>query len=417
MVIKGFSKRKSCAISNSDDFTTILDLGIVPLAGYFPTFEQVRSKQESKYPLKLLLCNESKLVQVDSVIDPDILFKDYRYMSSIGLSKHFNDLAGILDSKYNVKNKNILEIGCNDGVLLEPLSKLGAKVEGVDPASNIVKIAREKGLDVYNTYFNYKNFKEKQFKNKYDLVLANNSFAHITDIRDVVKGINHVLKPNGDFVFEVHYLKNLLEELQWDNIYHEHIYYYSLSALNFMFKEYDMTIVDFEQIPIHSGSIRVTVKNCKQPLPKKVSDQIKIEDSTINTNAYINNFNNKVTKHISDFKNKIKELSKTYKIAGYGASGRANMFCNLTGLDSNLVNFVVDESPERCGRYIANTDIPIVGLDHLKESDIDLLIIFAWNYSKMIIEKTKFKDFKYLIAFPTIQLVDDYSDLKGFTSI
>ena len=95
MVIKGFSKRKSCSISNSDDFTTILDLGIVPLAGYFPTPEQVRSKQESKYPLKLLLCNESKLVQVDSVIDPDILFKDYRYMSSIGLSKHFNDLAGI----------------------------------------------------------------------------------------------------------------------------------------------------------------------------------------------------------------------------------------------------------------------------------------------------------------------------------
>ena len=97
-----------------------------------------------------------------------------------------------------------------------------------------------------------------------------------------------------------------------------------------MFKKYNMTIVDFEQIPIHSGSIRVTVKNCKQSLPKKVSDQIKIEDSTINTNAYINNFNNKVTKHISDFKNKIKELSKTYKIAGYGASGRANMFCNLS---------------------------------------------------------------------------------------
>ena len=122
-----YNKRKKCSVCDSNNFIEVLDLHQVPLAGYFPTFEQVRSKQESKYPLKLLLCNESKLVQVDSVIDPDILFKDYRYMSSIGLSKHFNDLAGILDSKYNVKNKNILEIGCNDGVLLEPLSKLGAK--------------------------------------------------------------------------------------------------------------------------------------------------------------------------------------------------------------------------------------------------------------------------------------------------
>ena len=167
-----YKKRESCAISNSKDFTTILDLGIVPLAGYFPTYEQVISNHESKYPLKLLLCNESKLVQVDSVIDPDILFKDYRYMSSIGLSNHFTKLADILNVKYKVKDKNILEIGCNDGVLLEPLSKLGANIEGVDPASNIIKVARQKGLTVHDTYFNYENFKGDQFKDKYDLVLA-----------------------------------------------------------------------------------------------------------------------------------------------------------------------------------------------------------------------------------------------------
>ena len=111
------------------------------------------------------------------------------------------------------------------------------------------------------------------------------------------------------------------------------------------------------------------------------------------------------------------ELQKNYTIAGYGASGRANMFCNLTDLNSNIVKFIVDESPERCGRYIANTDIPIVDVETLKNSDVDLLIIFAWNYSKMIIEKTQFKKFKYLVAFPTIQLVDTYDELKGFDSI
>ena len=117
------------------------------------------------------------------------------------------------------------------------------------------------------------------------------------------------------------------------------------------------------------------------------------------------------------FKKQIKELSKDYKIAGYGASGRANMFCNLTSLNSNVVKFIVDESPERCGRYIANTDIPIVDVETLKNSDVDLLIIFAWNYSKMIIEKTQFQKFKYLVAFPTIQVVDTVDELKGFDSI
>lgn len=418
MDIKGYQKRKQCASCNSSNFSNILDLGIVPLAGYFPTKKQVLSKKESKFPLNLLSCDKCKLIQTDSVIDPNILFKDYRYMSSISLSKHFNDLAHTLNKKYSVKGKHILEIGCNDGVLLEPLSKLGAIVEGVDPATNIVKLATKKGLKVYNNYFNYKNFKDKEFKNKYDLVLSNNAFAHIIDIQNVIKGIKHVLKPEGDFIFEVHYLKNLLEEYQWDNIYHEHIYYYSITALHNMFSQYNMTVVDFEEIPIHAGSIRVTVKNTKKSIPStKVKNRLNVELQTICNDSFLKNYNSKVSQHINVFKEEINKLSKKYNIAGYGASGRANMFCNLTGLDNNNIKFVVDESPERCGRYIANTEIPIVDIDTLKDSNIDLLIIFAWNYSKMIIDKTQFKNFKYLVAFPYIQIVDNYSELKDFKSI
>jgi len=124
-----------------------------------------------------------------------------------------------------------------------------------------------------------------------------------------------------------------------------------------------------------------------------------------------------VDEHISEFKETIKELSKNYTIGGYGTSGRANMFCNLTEIDKDIVKFIVDESPERCGRYIANTEIPIVDVETLKNSDVDLLIIFAWNYSKMIIEKTQFRKFKYLVAFPKVQVVDTYEELEGFDSI
>ena len=412
----GYTKRKYCAGCDETDFLSVLSLGEVPLAGVFPLKEELEN--ESKYPLNLLFCKECNLVQTDSFIEPQILFEDYRYISSIGLSNHFKEVASILDDRYDVKGKNILEIGCNDGVLLEPLSKLGANVEGVDPAKNIVKLAKDKGLKVYEEYFNDETFGGEEFKDKYDLVLSNNTFAHIPDIQSVVRGIKHVLRPEGDFVFEVHYLQSLIDGKQWDNIYHEHIFYHSITGLNNLFNKYDMTLINFEEIPIHSGSIRVTVANRNTyAVSQKVLDRIELESKTVANVDYLRSYGEDVRNHITNFNNTIEELKQNHSIAGYGASGRANMFCNLTDLNSDIVKFIVDESPERCGRYIANTDIPIVDVETLKNSDVDLLIIFAWNYSKMIIEKTQFKKFKYLVAFPMIQIVDTYEELKGFDSI
>ena len=424
----GYKKREQCAGCDGDDFLFVLSLGEVPLAGHFPLKEELDI--ESKYPLNLLFCNDCKLVQTDSFVEPQILFEDYRYLSSVGLSKHFEDVANILNDKYDVSNKDILEIGCNDGVLLEPLQRLGAIVEGVDPAVNIVQLAIAKGLKVYNDYFNDETFGGDEFKNAYDMVVSNNTFAHIIDIQSVVRGIHHVLKSDGDFIFEVHYLKSLIDGKQWDNIYHEHIFYYSITALNNMFERYDMTVVDFEEIPIHSGSIRVTVRNSKVDTPNKILDRIKSESDTICSPDYLRGYGNDVKTHIAEFNKLLTDLSEKYTIGGYGASGRANMFCNLTDLDESIVTFIVDESPERCGRYIANTTIPIVDVETLRNSDVDLLIIFAWNYSKMIIEKTKriplhtegwvingHRKYKYLVAFPSVQLVDNYDELKGFDSI
>ena len=413
----GYTKRKYCAGCDESNFLNVLSLGEVPLAGVFPLKEELEN--ESKYPLNLLFCKKCSLVQTDSFIEPQILFEDYRYLSSVGLSNHFKELAYSLDEKYeDIEGWNILEIGCNDGVLLEPLSQLGANVEGVDPAKNIVKLAIDKGLNVYEEYFNDETFGGEEFKDKYDLVLSNNTFAHIPDIQSVVRGVKHVLRPEGDFVFEVHYLQSLIDGKQWDNIYHEHIFYHSITGLNNLFNKYDMTLINFEEIPIHSGSIRVTVANRNtDAVSQKVLDRIKLESKTVANVDYLRSYGEDVRNHITNFNNTIEELKENYTIAGYGASGRANMFCNLTHLNSDIVKFIVDESPERCGRYIANTDISIVDVETLKNSDVDLLIIFAWNYSKMIIEKTQFRKFKYLVAFPTVQIVDTYEELKGFDSI
>ena len=410
-----YTKRTSCAGCGNTELITLLDLGSVPFVGEFPS--RVDLDNQTRWSLQLVFCNKCKLVQTDSLINPKVAFKDYKYLSSVSLSEYFKEVANVLDKKYNVKGKDILEIGCNDGVLLEPLCELGANAVGVDPSES-VEVAKQRGLKVHRGFFSYDS--HVTFKNKFDLVLSNNAFAHIIDIHDVVKGVNHVLKPNGEFIFEVHYLKSLIVENQWDNIYHEHIYYYSLTALNNIFKQYDMTIIDYEIIPIHSGSIRVTVSNSKQETPQKVLDKIDLESVTICDLSYLTQYSIDVKQHISDFNKMFYNLDQN--VVGYGASGRAGIFCSMTELDVHDIEFIVDESPQRAGRYLSGTKIPIVDFEHLQMTNdimdnIDVIFIFAWNYSKMIIEKTKHLNCKYLVAFPTVQLVDSYEELKGFESI
>jgi len=436
--MKTYEERSRCACPKcgtaSSDMHTVLDLGTVPLAGFFPNEDE--KDRESGFPLKLKFCPKCYLVQTDSVIDPDVLFKDYRYLSSVGLSSHFEELAEYIDKEWGLtlpdgadwfcdgtgkkrsRGKKVLEFGCNDGVLLEPLAKRGADVIGVDPAENIVAVAREKGLMVINEYFNSNNFITPESESIYDFVLANNTFAHITDIEDVIDTIRHILKPNAKFIFEVHYLRNLIEERQWDNIYHEHIYYYSISALRNLFAQKDMTVIEFQEIPIHAGSIRVVVENgCVYP-SEEVIKRTEEEKETLANIDFFKEYSESVENHINLIKEKVESLtSMGNKIAGYGASGRANMFCNIVGLTENEVSYIVDESPERCNRYIANKKIPIVSKDVLDNDDVDIILIFAWNYSKMIMEKTKHKNCKYLVAFPEPQLVESYEELKGFESI
>ena len=409
------SKRLVCAICDGQNLKEVLDLGNVPLAGYFPEVDQ--SLQPEVYPLKLLICDDCKLAQVDNIIDPGHLFRDYRYSSSDSLSKHFSEYASLLDARYTVKNKRILEIGSNDGVLMEPLKRMGAQIIGVEPSNNIGLKAKEKGLDVIHDFFRYNLFEGTEHCGHYDLVLANNAFAHIPDIRDVVRGISYILKPGGHFIFEVHYFKNLIDENQWDNIYHEHLYYYSVTALKSLFEQFDMTIIECEEIPVHAGSIRVTVNNGLVKYPVDVLDRISYESNHVMEENALTKFRCCFDHHKEHFTAYVEELSKSYKIAAYGASGRANMFCNILGLSKEHIEFVIDESPERSGRFIANMGIPIITLDELESRDVDLLIVFAWNYSKVIMEKTQFGNYKYLVAFPDIQLVDKWQDLKGIKFI
>lgn len=410
-----YKVRSECAICGFENLDTIMEFGEVPLAGDYPEEPNIKEN----YNLTLMFCNQCKLLQTDSIISADRLFEDYRYMSSIGLSNHFSSVAVKLRDYFALTpESSILEIGSNDGVLLQPMMSLGLNPKGIEPAKNIAKISQEKGCDVLVDYFSEDLVEGIGWGEKFDLIISNNCFAHIDGINSIVSGIKKALKPEGHLVIEVHYVEPLIRSLQYDNIYHEHIYYYSLNSLNYLFNSHGMSIVDFDFIPIHAGSVRVYVQNSPDKTTPSVKWQLNQEAVTGLTNVdWYKEFASKATKHISDTKEFLINLSKTNTIAGYGASGRANILCNLCDFNKEIISFIVDESPERSNRYIAGTDIPIVSKQYLDNSKVNYIVIFAWNFAKMIIEKLEGQGHKFLVPFPYMQEVTTASELCDFVGV
>jgi SAM-dependent methyltransferase len=405
-----YKKRTKCASCNNSHLTQIHDFGEVPLAGNFPTESELSDVQT--YQLSLVICEECKLVQTNSIISPEVLFSDYRYKSSIGLTTHFNDYTNWFINKFGKSPYSILEIGCNDGVLLHPMQSAGFDIIGVDPAENIIKNPVSDGLSIYGDYFSTKFVESNKFNSKFDFILANNSFAHIDNILDVVNGVEMGLKDGGYFIIEVHYVLELIKQFQYDNIYHEHIYYYSLTSLQNLLSPYGIYIVDFEYINTHSGSIRVVFQK-GGITSNKVKDALLFEEETGLTDIqYYTEFSNNIIKHSTEFINALHKIkSEGSIIYGYGASGRANMLCNILKLTNDDISVIFDESIERIDRYIPNSNIPITDANKLNDmyNDNIVMVIFAWNYTNMIIDKLKKYNFKFLIPFPSINLVNsDY---------
>lgn len=411
-----YNKRIKCASCGGNNLTTILDYGEVPLAGFFPNANQLNDIK--KYNLGLQYCNECYLMQTSSTISPDVLFKDYRYLSSIGLQEHFNEYANFLVDTFNLnENSKIIEFGSNDGVLLKPMMDRGLNIIGFEPSDNVSKIAINKGCKIIKDYFNISTVEKYLSASDYDLVTSSNSFAHIEDIHSVVKGIKYVLKSDGYYVFEVHYGKNIIEESQYDNVYHEHIYYYTISALKNLFEKHNMTITDVIEIPTHSGSIRVTVKNSREEYNRKIVNILDSEKNIgITSISYYEDFKKNVIKHKKELFNTLQQLKNDgAKICGYGASGRANILCNFCDLDEKIIDYIIDESPERYDRFINN--IPIYNIDKL-DVNSDYIIIFAWNFSKKIITKLADKfNFKFIIPFPNIQIISKIEELKNSNTL
>lgn len=412
---EGFYHRNDCRICGSRDLVMFLDFGLMPLAGGFIRKEQI--PDERKFPLRIYFCRNCKEVQVLDVVSKELLFKDYRFLASVTktLSEHFVQYAKDMKNELGLNEKSlVVEFGSNDGVLLRPFGDMGIRAVGVEPARNIAEVAIQRGCSVIVDFFNERVAGEiVEANGRADLICANNVLAHIDDMHEVMRAIKLLLKEDGALVFEVHYLLDLLEKYQYDMMYHEHMMYQSLTALGHLLDLFGMEIFDVKRIPIHSGSIRVYAKNResgKHRVKPTVAEALEIERKKgLDREETFFRFAMELDAKRAELVSMIKKAKREGKrVIGYGASGRASTQLNFCGIGKDMIDYVVDASPERYGRVVPGVHIPIVKPDILKTDVPDFTVLFAWNYEDEVLKKEedyRKRGGKFIIPLPNVRIV------------
>lgn len=365
---------------------------LYPLAGGFMRSPD-EFKNEEVYPLSLMLCQSCSLLQCGQIISSDKLFKQgyFYYSSQIPmLVNHFNQYAQhVYDLVKDISNPFIIEIGCNDGVFLKPLKQLGLNVIGVDPSNTI-----NNEFTVYNDYFTPQLAEQIiQEHGQCDVFLSSNSFAHIDDMKSIMKAMKMVLKPDGRALIEVHYMKTILDDMNFDFIYHEHMSYYSVTSFYNIAKMYDMTLENVIETNIHGKSIRVYLRNKVGDINEKINGYIKNEKYLSDIQTY-REYEKKIYDWKYRFMKTIEQIEKP--LYGYGSSGRANILCQFSGLKLDVI---VDDSESKIGSYTPIDHIQIQSSSILKDYK-GSVILLAWPYAEYIIKK--WPDIKFIVPLPEI---------------
>lgn len=385
-------KKKNCRMCKSKKLEKFLDLGFTPLADGFLTKQQL-NEPEVYYPLNVCICRDCGLAQLDYLVPPDEMYrKNYPYLSSTTKTgrMHFHDMGDSICKRFRLaKHSLAIDIGSNTGVLLEGFKKNGLEVLGIDPAENIAKKANSHGIETWSEYFGSHLIKRiLKKKGKASVITGTNVFAHIDDLDDIVKTVKALLINNGVFVIEFPYLVDLIENLEYDTIYHEHLSYLSIKPLIKYFNRFGMNIFDIEKFKIHGGTIRVFV--CNQgvhSVSKNVDRFLKIEEEkNICSLKRLRQFEEDVRKQKQQLIDLLRELKKKgNKIVGIGAPAKGNTLLNFCGIGRDYLDYLTEKSPTKIGLYSPGTHIPIVDDNKVTKDKPDYGLLLAWNFAEEII--------------------------------
>ena len=405
----------SCRFSGKENLRTFVDLGMSPLANSYLTKEQL-NHAEKFYPLHAYVSEDYLLVQLEKFESPEEIFGDYAYFSSYSDSwlRHAKAYTDLMIKRFGFdRNSQVMEIASNDGYLLQYFQEKDIPVLGIEPAANVAKAAQEIGIPTLVKFFGVQTAKELVAQGKQaDLLLGNNVLAHVPDLNDFVAGMKIVLKPNGILTMEFPHLFQLIEQNQFDTIYHEHFSYFSFLTVEKIFAAHGLTLFDVEELPTHGGSLRIYGRHEEveePPLSERVI-QLKakeIEAGMDRLETYLT-FGEKVKetkRKLLSFLIDAKNQNKS--IVGYGAPAKGNTLLNYCGIRTDFLDYTVDRSPHKQGLFLPGTHIPILHPDNIQETKPDYLLILPWNLKEEIMEQMAFIrewDGKFVVPIPEVQV-------------
>ncbi len=405
----------ACRSCGQNDLKLVLSLGSMPLANALITEDQL-DQPESTYPLEVAFCPECSLVQITETVPPEKLFRDYLYFSSFSdtMLQHARAIVErVLASRQLTANSLAMEIASNDGYLLQYYKNAGIPVLGIEPAINIARVAQEQhGIRTVTDFFGAETAtKLAEQGARADVIHANNVLAHVADLNGFVKGLRQLLKPDGIAIIEVPYVKDLIDRCEFDTIYHEHLCYFSLTALKELFDRHGLTIQLVERLAIHGGSLRIFAGINNGAPPDPVVTKLLEEEQRWGVKRL--EFYQDFARRVAELKKSLREFlfdlkGRKLRLAAYGAAAKGSTLLNYFEIDTTALDFVVDRSTHKQGRFMPGVRLPISAPARLLEEMPSHVLLLTWNFADEILSQQaeyRRRGGKFIIPIPELRVV------------